>query len=90
MLSTLCQSGSVATLESLNMHKTADFSTDEACMYLAQLIDTALALKELDISYQKKGTRSVKLIIEYADVSKSTDDKLVPKQGCIKVVDEFD
>ena len=49
----LCQSGSVATLEDLNMEEAANFESDEACQYLAQLIDTAHALKKINISDQR-------------------------------------
>ena len=89
VLSFLCQSGSVASLQDLNMRYAANFSSDEACQYLAQLIDTALALEYIDIRYQKGG-RKVKLLLEYAIVADPADDKVVPKQGSIKVVDADD
>ena len=53
----LCKSSNVATLKDLNMRTAANFDSDEACQYLAQLIDTAHALKNIDI-YKQIGNRS--------------------------------
>ena len=85
----LCQSGSVATLQDLNMQLAANFSSDESCQYLALLIDTALALKKINIRGQV-GEREVKLLLEYTIVADPADDSVVPKQGSIKVVDRRD
>ena len=84
MLSSLCESGSVASLQDLNMVDAANFSSDEGCQYLAQLIDTALALNKIDIRGQN-GDRRVKVLVKYAIVAEPADDKVVPKQGSIKV-----
>ena len=89
MLSFLCESGSVATLQDLNMQLAANFSSDESCQYLALLIDTALALKKINIRGQV-GEREVKLLLEYTIVADPADDSVVPKQGSIKVVDRRD
>ena len=89
MFKSLCESGSVATLQDLYMYEAANFSSDESCQYLAQLIDTALALKKINISYQE-GDRKVKLLIDYAIVADPADDSVVPKQGYIKVVSKDD
>ena len=85
----MCESGNVATLQDLDMMDAANFSYDEACQYLAQLIDTALVLKEINI-YGQSGERVVKVLLEYAIVADPADDKVVPKQGSIKVVDRRD
>ena len=50
VFSSLCESGSVATLEILNMCEAANFDSDEACVALAQLIDKANALKKIDFA----------------------------------------
>ena len=67
----------------------ANFDSDEACQCLAQLIDIALALKYLDISYQE-GKREVKVLIDYAILATPADDRVVPKQGSVMVVDKKD
>ena len=85
LLSSLCQSSSVASLEDLNINGSADFDSDEACEYLAQLIDTALALKKLNIDGQDFD-RYVKLNIDYAVVADPADDKIDHKQGSIRVI----
>ena len=43
----------------------------------------------MNIMFQK-GERLVKVLIEYALVADLADEKVVPKQGSIKVVDYYD
>ena len=50
MLVFLWQSSNVATLEDLNMMFAANFDLDETCECLAEFIDSAHALRKLDIS----------------------------------------
>ena len=66
----------MATLQDLDMLEAANFDSDEACQYLAQLIDTALALKLITIRGQI-GERMVKLNVDY-------------EQGSIKVANRRD
>ena len=66
LLSWLCQSSNLATLKEMIMYLTFDFSLDEACELIAQLIDTATCLTECDIKQHTTNQRKVKVTIEYA------------------------
>ena len=78
----------MATLEDLNLHSSANFESDEACMFLARLVDTANALRDLDIRWQS-GERKVKVCVRYAVDADLADVKVIPKPGCIKIVYEY-
>ena len=77
LLQSMCQSSFMSTLEELNVQMTCNFETDEACLHLASLIDTASCLKKLDVSAQQ-GERKIQVVIEYA---------VSPNKGLIKIKD---
>ena len=80
MLSSLCESSCLATLEELDMCASNNYDSNEACSLLAQFIETATSLKKISIRGQR-GERTVWLKITYAEEADG-----VFKQGCIKVV----
>ena len=88
VLSFLCQTSNVATLRDLDMQEAANFDSDEACEYLAQLIDSAKALKKIDISIQE-GDRKVGVDLEYTVAADPADDTIVQNQGFIEVFEQY-
>ena len=46
LLSSVLESGSIATVEDVNINMSADLSSDRACTLLAQLIDKAPMLEK--------------------------------------------
>ena len=90
ILSWLCQSSNLATLKEIDMTLALDFSEDESCELICQLIDTAPCLTKCDIGQTSRNERRVKVLIEYAVEADPEDDSVVPKQGLIKVVNSRD
>ena len=70
------------------MQEAANFDSDEACEYLAQLIDSAKALKKIDISIQE-GDRKVGVDLEYTVAADPADDTIVQNQGFIEVFEQY-
>ena len=60
MLSAVLESGSMATIKTIELFNTADFSSERACTLLAQLVDRAPQLERISIDMQQ-GKRKVEV-----------------------------
>ena len=49
LLSTMLESGSIATIKTINMCSSSDLSSDRACTLLVQLIDKAKMLEKFNL-----------------------------------------
>ena len=79
----MCSSSNLATLEELNLNSTAKFTTQEEYELLAELIDTAENLKKLKIKGQRG--HKVRIEIDYAILSDSSNESIVPKEGTVRI-----
>ena len=70
------------------MWNSSNFDSDDACQLLIQLIDTATALKIVYIVDQR-GKRKIDVKITYAVHADPSDEKVVLKQGSIKVIEKY-
>ena len=81
LLNALCNSQSVQSLEVIDMSRSINFSSDEACTLLAELISKASNVKALVI-HQQNFARATRQVI--FDVTYATDDN----KGKVKATDK--
>ena len=79
----LCESNVCSTIKKMHFPE-CNFELDEACQYLAQLIDTAASLEHINYGDQR-GPRKVVIKLDYEVLPNSDDASVVPKDGQITV-----
>ena len=57
LLTCLCESGSLVTLEKIALFNSLNFEKDDACSLLIELIDKAVNLKDLNIGFYRGGKK---------------------------------